>query len=216
MAQQRQAAGTAQAGAGTQGPMIVIGILAAICNFAITTATVYGHTVFIPINILGGFSFNVAPLLPASTALILGFGLWHYSGVRQSRAWLAALCIFVGPILFVNIWNALTGVLLNLLPDSVVTNSQNFYGIFLAQRAVSVLGVLPVLAVASRQFRNWWVWVLVIIVWAGGDTLLFGMFRNSMITRDTYQWLYPVERVLGFLVLGWYFGRPVSAASAPA
>ncbi|HUB96835.1 MAG TPA: hypothetical protein VL993_13015 [Stellaceae bacterium] len=206
MAQQGQTAGRAPA-EGSVTPIIVIGVLAAIFNFAITTATVYGHTLFFPVNILGGFSFNVAPLLPASTALILGYGLWQYSGVRAGPAVIAAIFIFATPIVLVQVWNALTGVLLNMLPDSVVTNSQNFYGIFFAQRMVSVLSVMVVIAIASRQFRNWPVWILLIIVWAGGDTLLFGLFRDSVITRDAYQWLYPVERVIGFLILGAYFAR---------
>lgn len=210
MARQNEA-GVASSARGLDLPVLVIGILAIIANFAITLATVYGHTFFIPVNILGGFSFNVAPLLPATTALILAFGLWHYSRIRQSRAWLAALCIFLAPIILVQIWNAATGVLLNLLPDSVVTNSQNFYGIFFAQRTVSVLGVLPILAIAARPFRAWMVWVLVIIIWAGGDTLLFGLFRNSVMTRETYQWIYPCERVIGFLVLAYQWQRPAAA-----
>jgi hypothetical protein len=212
MAQQNQAGGAIRPAGGLASPMVVITVLAIILNFAITLATVYGYTIFIPIDILGGFTFKLAPLLPASTALILAFGLWRYSGVRQSRAWLAALCIFLAPIILVQIWNSLTGVLLNLLPDSVVTNSQNFYGIFFAQRAVSVLGVLPVMAIAARPFRDWKIWLALIIVWAGGDTLLFGLFRNSVMTRDTYQWIYPVERIIGFMVLAY----PWQRAARPA
>lgn len=193
----------------------VIGGVAVVLNFAITIASMHGISIAIPINILGGFSFRVAPLLPAATALTLAFGLWRYSGVSQPKAWLAALCIFLAPIIFVQIWNALTGVLLNLLPDSVVTNSQNFYGIFLVQRVVSAASVLLVMAIAAREFRAWQVWLIVLIVWAGGDTLLFGLYRNQAITMNGYQWLYPVERVLGFIVLGWYYRHP-SPAPAPA
>jgi hypothetical protein len=197
----------------TMAPVVVITILAIIANFAITAASAYGHSLFFPINILGGFSFNVAPLLPAAAALILAFGLWQYSHLSQGRAWLAALCLFVAPILFVQIWNALTGWLLNLLPDSVVTNSQNFYGIFFVQRAVSAAGVLLVLTVAAASFRTWRVWLYVLIVWAGGDTLLFGLYRDQVITREVYIWLYPLERVIGFIVLAWYF-QPRARRSA--
>jgi hypothetical protein len=202
-------------GQGAMTPVVVITILAIIANFAITTASAYGHNIFFPINILGGFSFNVAPLLPAATALILAFGLWQYSHIGQGRAWIAALCLFVAPILFVQIWNAFTGWLLNLLPDSVVTNSQNFYGIFFIQRAVSAAGVLVVLTVAAAGFRAWTVWLWVLIIWAGGDTLLFGLYRDQVITREIYMWLYPVERVIGFIVLACYYQRPARSEARP-
>jgi hypothetical protein len=200
------AAGAAPDGA-TESPVIVLGIAAIVLFCTITIAASYGHAIVIPVNILGGFSFNVAPLLPAATALILAFGLWRYCGLGEGKAVLAALCIFLAPIILVQLWNLLTGFILNLLPNSVVTNSQNFYGILFAKGLVSVIGIMLVLAIAARPFRAWSAWLCLIVVWAGGDVLLFGLYRNSMFTRDVYQWLYIAERVVGFLVLGWYFQR---------
>jgi flagellar biosynthesis protein FlhB len=216
MAQQRGTTGAADAAptGSAAAPMVVLGISAAVLFVAITLAASHGYSIVIPVNILGGFSFNVAPLLPAATALILAFGLWRYSGLSQGKAWLAALCIFVAPILFVQIWNALTGFMLNLLPNSVVTNSQNFYGILFAKGLVSVVGIMLVMAIAARPFRAWSAWLWLAIVWAGGDVLLFGLYRNWMFSRDVYQWLYIVERILGFIVLGWYFRRPPRPATA--
>jgi hypothetical protein len=216
MAQQGQAAGTAQAGAGTHTPMIVIGILAAILNGAITLASINGYFIFIPINIIGGFAFNITPLFPASTAIILGFGLWRYSGTRPFPVIIAALCIFFLPILFVNLWNAFNGFLINQLPDSVVTNPNSFYVTYIPKSLLSVIGILPVLAVCSRQFRNWSVWIWLIVIWVGLDALVYSGFRFGTIPRNIYPWVYTVVRVLGLLVLGWYFGRPVQAARAPA
>ncbi|HUK60060.1 MAG TPA: hypothetical protein VLV50_12590 [Stellaceae bacterium] len=204
MTVQQPAHGTAS---GTMEPLVVITILALVLNLAITWLSATGHNIVFPINILGGFSFNVAPLLPAATALIIAFGLWRYAGLSQGRAWLAALFIFIAPIVLVQIWNALTGLLLNLLPDSVVTNSQNFYGIFFVQRAVSAASVIVVMAIASPIFRAWSAWLWLIVIWAGGDTLLFGLYRNAVMTREVYLWIYPFERVLGFIVIAWYLQR---------
>lgn len=216
MAQQDRTAGATGPApdASTALPMVVLGIAAAILFAAITLAAAHGYSVIIPVNILAGFSFNVAPLLPLATALILAYGLWRYAGVSQGRAWLAALFIFLAPIILVQLWNLLTGFMLNLLPDSVVTNSQNFYGILFAKGLVSVIGIMLVLAIAAPQFRAWSAWLWLAVVWAGGDVLLFGLYRNSMFSRDVYQWLYIIERILGFVVLGWYFARPPRPAAS--
>ncbi|MGH7091368.1 MAG: hypothetical protein ACREFQ_20950, partial [Stellaceae bacterium] len=112
---------------GTLVPIVVIPILALVLNALILIAGSRGYSLVIPINILGGFSFNVAPLFPAATALVLGFGLWQWDGMSQARAWLVAIFIFLVPIIVSQIVNYLTGILLAHLSDAAVTNSQNFY-----------------------------------------------------------------------------------------
>jgi hypothetical protein len=201
----RSAAG---GGSALMGPMVVIPVLALVLNAAILVASAAGYNLIIPINILAALAFNVAPLFPAATALILGFALWQWGGMSQGRAWIAVLCLFLVPIVVSQIVNYGTGVLLMHLSDATVTNSQNFYFILFLKSAFSAASVLLVLAVADRRFRPWWVWVSLIILWAGGDTLLFGLFRNALITRDLYQWLYPCERVLGFILLAYALQRP--------
>jgi hypothetical protein len=196
----------ATGGAGMASPIVVVGALALVLNLAVTALSVAGFRLFIPFNIIGGFSFNLG-LLPVVTALIVAFALWRYGGLSQGRAWLAALFLFVVPILVSFIVNYLTGVLLANLSNAMVTNASNFYGILFLKSAFSAASILLIAAVATPAFRGWAVWVALIIVWAGGDTLLFMLFRNQAISRDVYQWLYPIERTLGFMVIAYQVQR---------
>jgi hypothetical protein len=190
-------------GQGVMAPVVVLPVLALILNGAIIAASSYGYTLFFPVNIIGGFSYNVAPLFPAATAIVIALGLWRYGGLSQGAAWGALVAVFIVPIVASFIINYLTGILLANLSDAAVTNSQNFYFILFLKSAVSAASVLLVMAFFSPLFRGWAVWLAVIILWAGGDTLLFGLFRNQMITRTAYQWLFPVVRVLGYIVIGY-------------
>jgi hypothetical protein len=187
-------------------PVIVIGIIALVLNLLVTGLAVAGLRLFIPFNILGGFSFNLG-VLPVVTALIIAFALWLYGGLGQGFAWLAALCLLVFPIIVSFIMNFLTGVLLSNLSDAAVTNASNFYFILFLKSAASAATILAVAAFAVPAMRQWPVWVGLIIVWAGGDALLFMLFRNVLITREVYQWLYPIERTLGFMVIAWQLQR---------
>jgi hypothetical protein len=187
-------------------PVIVIGIIALVLNLLVTGLAVAGLRLFIPFNILGGFSFNLG-VLPVVTALIIAFALWLYGGLGQGLAWLAALCLLVFPIIVSFIMNFLTGVLLSNLSDAAVTNASNFYFILFLKSAASAATILAVAAFAVPAMRQWPVWVGLIIVWAGGDALLFMLFRNVLITREVYQWLYPIERTLGFMVIAWQLQR---------
>jgi hypothetical protein len=187
-------------------PVIVIGIIALVLNLLVTGLAVAGLRLFIPFNILGGFSFNLG-VLPVVTALIIAFALWLYGGLGQGFAWLAALCLLVFPIIVSCIMNFLTGVLLSNLSDAAVTNASNFYFILFLKSAASAATILAVAAFAVPAMRQWPVWVGLIIVWAGGDALLFMLFRNVLITREVYQWLYPIERTLGFMVIAWQLQR---------
>lgn len=199
-------------GQGAASPVVVIGIVALVLNLAVTTLSVFGVRLFIPFNIIGGFSFNLG-VLPVVTALIVAFALWRYAGVSQGRAWVAALLLLIVPIIVSFIVNYGTGVLLANLSNAMVTNATNFYGILFLKSAFSAASVLLVAAFYAPALRGWLVWVALIIVWAGGDTLLFMLFRNSVITRPVYQWLYPIERTLGFIVIAYQLQRPTGRAA---
>ena len=190
----------AAGGEGMAAPVVVVGLLALILNLAVTALSVAGYRLFIPFDISGGFSFNLG-VLPVVTALIVALALRIYGGLSQGRAWLAALCLLAVPIVVSFIVNDLTGMLLANLSNAMVTNASNFYGILFLKSAFSAASILLVATIAAPALRSWTVWVALIIVWAGGDTLLFMLFRNQAVTRNVYQWLYPIERTLGFMVI---------------
>ena len=212
---QNQSTGSMPSGAmGGQGtsPVVVVGIVALILNLAVTALAVAGFKLSIPFNIIGGFSFNLG-LLPVVTAFVVGVALRRYGGLSQGRAWLATLLLFVVPVVVSFAVNYGTGVLLANLSDAMVTNASNFYGILFLKSAFSAASVLFVAACFAPAFRAWPVWLILIIVWAGGDTLLFLLFRNQAITRDVYQWLYPIERTLGFMVIAYQLQRRARVAA---
>jgi len=194
------------------GPVVVVGLVALVLNLAVTALSVAGFQLFIPFNIIGGFSFNLG-LLPVVTALTVAFALWRYAGVSLGSACLAALLLFVVPVVVSFIVNYGTGVLLANLSNAMVTNASNFYGILFMKTAFSAASVLLVASFYAPALRAWPVWIALIIVWAGGDALLFFLFRNQVITRDVYQWLYPIERTLGFMVIAWQLQRPARLAA---
>lgn len=199
--------------AGQGGAVFLIPLLALILNGAIIAASTYGLSLTFPINILGGFSFVIAPLFPAAAAIIIAFGLWYYGGMSQGGAWITAFFLLIAPIITSFVMNYLTGVLLAHLSDAAVTNSQNFYFILFLKGAASAASVLLVMAIASPLFRGWKAWVAIIVLWAGGDTLLFGLFRNSMLTPSSYHYVYPVVRMLGYIVIGYELQRPARRAA---
>jgi hypothetical protein len=209
MSGQDRSAGAAASTSGGSA-VVVIGVIALVLNLAVTALSVAGYRLFIPFNILGGFSFNLG-VLPVVTALIIAFALWRYGGLSQGKAWLAALFLFVVPVVVSFAMNYLTGKLLANLSNAAVTNSQNFYFILFLKSAASAASVLLVLAIAAAPFRAWPVWLALIVVWAGGDVLLFALYSHSMFTRDVYQWLYPLERTLGFIVIAYQLQRPARA-----
>jgi hypothetical protein len=209
------AAGAAAPGAmDTRGALsgaLSLGIVALILNLIVLGFSAAGFHLFIPFNIIGGFSFNIG-LAPVMTALTVALALWRYGGLSQGRAWFAAVLVFAVPIVVSFIVNYGTGVALQLLPDSVVTNATNFYGILFLKGAFSAASVLIVVLYFAPPFRDWTVWVGLIVIWAGGDTLLFMLFRNQAITREVYQSLYPLERMLGFMLIAWQLHRPAPRA----
>ena len=168
--------------------VVTVGVLALVLNLAVTALSVAGYRLFIPFNILGGFSFNLSAL-PLVTAIIVAFALWRYGPLSQGAAWVAGIFLFIVPVVVSFLMNYLTGVLLANLSNAAVTNSQNFYFILFLKSAASALSILVVAAIAVPSMRAWIAWVLLIVVWAGGDVLLFGLYRNAIITRDVYQWL---------------------------
>jgi hypothetical protein len=201
-------------GAGHGGtPLVVVPLFALILNGAIIAAATYGYNLAFPVNILGGFSFVIAPLFPAAAAIVIAFGLWRYGGLSQGAAWLTAIFLLIAPIITSFAMNYLTGLLLANLSDAAVTNSQNFYFILFLKGAASAASVLLVMAIASPLFRRWQVWLWVIVLWAGGDTLLFGLFRNGLMTPSAYHYVYPVVRMLGFIAIGYELQRPARRAA---
>jgi hypothetical protein len=199
-------------GQGAGSAVLVVGLVALVLNLLVTALSAAGYHLFIPFNILGGFTFSIG-LLPVVTALVVAFALWRYAGLTQGRAWLAALLLFVVPIVVSFIVNYGTGVLLNNLSNAMITNSTNFYGILFMKTAFSAASVLIVAQYFAPALRAWGVWIGLIIVWAGGDIFLFMLYKNQIITRDIYQWLYPIERTLGFMVIAYQLQRPAKRAA---
>jgi hypothetical protein len=195
-------------GAGQGTAVVVVPLFALVLNSAILAGQVNGYNLAYPVNILGGFSFVIAPLFPAAAAIVIAFGLWRYGGMAQGAAWITALFLLIAPIITSFVMNYLTGLLLAHLSDAAVTNSQNFYFILFLKGAASAASVLLVMAIASSLFRGWKVWLAVIVLWAGGDTLLFGLFRNQIVTVTAYHYLYPVVRMLGYIAIGYELQRP--------
>jgi hypothetical protein len=209
---QNQSTHAASGGGMGMAPVVVVGLVALVLNLAVTGLSVAGYRLSIPFNIIGGFSFNLG-VLPVVTALVVAFALWRYGGLGQGSAWLAALLLLVVPVVVSFIVNYATGVLLANMSNAMVTNASNFYGILFLKSAFSAASVLFIAALFAPVFRAWPVWVSLIIVWAGGDTLLFMLYRNQAISRDVYQWLYPIERTLGFMVIAYQLQRPPQRAA---
>ncbi len=212
MARNQPSGAMAMGGQGAGSAVIVVGLVALVLNLLVTGLSVAGYRLFIPFDIIGGFSFNLG-LLPVVTALVVAFALRRYAGLSQGAAWFAALLLFVVPVVVSFIVTYGTGVVLANLSNAMVTNATNFYGILFLKSAFSAASVLLVAAFFSSALRGWGVWVGLIIIWAGGDTLLFMLFRNQMITRDLYQWLYPIERTLGFMLIAYQLQRPAKRAA---
>jgi len=64
--------------------------------------------------------------------------------------------------------------------------------------------ILLILAIYDRSFRSWGVWILTLVIWAGGTALLFGLWRNEVVMAS-YPWLAQCVRALGFVVIGYQF-----------
>ena len=212
MARNRPGGAVAMGGPGAGSAVLVVGIVALVLNLIVTALSVAGYRLFIPFDIIGGFSFNLG-LLPVVTAIVVAFALWRYAGLGSGLAVVAAVLLFVVPVVVSFIVNYGTGVLLANLSNAMVTNATNFYGILFLKSAFSAASVLLVAAFFAPALRDWTVWIGLIIIWAGGDTLLFMLFRNQMITRNVYQWLYPIERTLGFMLIAYQLQRPAKRAA---
>jgi hypothetical protein len=155
---------------------------------------------------MGGFSL-VLSVSPALESVILALALWLWSGLSGGRAVVAAIVLYVVRLIFTFGWGFIMSKLLEILPLSLLTQSTSFYGPLFAQTAVTGASVLLVLAFYEPGFRAWWPWILTLLIWAAGTTILFVLYHDQMIGRDLYAWLAHLVRALGFLVLGCYF-RP--------
>ena len=206
-----QSAGTI-GGQGAGSAVLVVGLIALVLNLLVTALSAAGYHLFIPFNILGGFTYSIG-LSSVVTPIVVAFALWRYAGLSQGRAWLAALLLFVVLIVVSFIVNYGTGKLLNSLSNAMITNSTNFYGVQFIRAAFSAASVLIVAQYFAPVLRAWSLWIGLIIVWAGGDIFLFMLYKNQFITRDVYQWLYPIERTLGFMVIAYQLQRPAKRAA---
>lgn len=204
--QDRPAAAGAQTQAGWASPVVVLPILAFIVNAGVYYLGTMGLKVGYPINLMGGFSL-VLSVSPALESVILALALWLWSGLSGGRAVVAAIVLYAVRLVFTFGWGIIMSKLLEILPLSLLTQSTSFYGPLFLQTAVTGASVLLVLCFYEAGFRAWWAWILTLLVWAGGTTILFVLYHDEMITRDLYAWLAPIVRALGFLVLGCYF-RP--------
>jgi hypothetical protein len=212
MSMPKQAPGAAGAAAGAGGsggiaPVMLIPALALIAILVVLGLNLAGTNLVVPVNILAGFSYAVQPLAPALSAAILGYALWRYAGLGIGAVVIGMICIFALPII---VAFAVGYVVATFVPFEVASVPENFYGLLLLQTGAGAASLLLVLAICTPAFRNVWVWVIVLVIWSGGATLLFWMFRNYLIAAS-YPWLYQTLRVLGFVVIGYQFQRPLPA-----
>jgi hypothetical protein len=204
MTLQGRSAGAGESAPSAWTPVVVLPILAFIVDAGVYYLGTHGYRLSYPLNLLGGFTLNlsVSPLLES---IILAFALAWWSGLSAGRAVIAAIVLYVVRLIVTLAWGYAMGQLLAILPLSLLTQSTSFYAPLFLQTAVTGASVLLVLAIYERAFRAWWPWILTLLVWAGGATLLFVLFHDQIIARDSYAWLAHGMRALGFLVLGYYF-----------
>ena len=205
--QDRPSGAGAQAQAGWASPVVVLPILAFIVNGGVYYLGTLGFKLGYPINLMGGFSL-VLSVSPALESVILALALWLWSGLSGGKAVVAAVVLYVVRLIFTFGWGFIMSKLLEILPLSLLTQSTSFYGPLFLQTAVTGASVLLVLCFYEPAFRAWWPWILTLLIWAAGTTILFVLYHDQMIGRDIYAWLAHLVRALGFLVLGCYF-RPV-------
>ncbi len=211
MASQERPAGTALAdrpGPGWASPVVVLPILAFIVNAGIYYLGTKGYKLSYPINLMGGFSLNVS-LTPALESVVLALALAWWSGLGAGAAVVAAIMLYVVRLLVTFGWGFLMGQILAILPLSLLTQSTSFYGPLFLQTAVTGASVLLVLAIYEPAFRAWWPWILTLLIWAAGATVLFMLYHDQVIAAS-YPWLAHAMRAAGFIVLGCYF-RPARA-----
>ena len=200
---------------GTQGGMgsaiVVLPIAALIANVAVQLLAMQGLNPLFPIEVVAGFRYPLAPLIIILEALILGVGLWYYAGIGTGRATLATICIFVFRVLTAIVVLYGLRIMTAHLSDALLTSPISAYTPVLLQIGFSGAAVLLALAIFAPSFRSWGVWILTLLVWAGGAVLLFWLYRNSILltSRDRYLWTAQCVRALGFLVIGFYM-RPAS------
>src|ERR1700733_7335011 len=164
MARNQPSGALTMGGQGAGSAVLVVGIVALVLNLIVTALSVAGYRLFIPFDIIGGFSFNLG-LLPVVTAIVVAFALWRYAGLGSGLAGIAAVLLFVVPVVVSFIVNYGTGVLLANLSNAMVTNATNFYGILFLKSAFSAASVLLVAAFFAPALRAWTVWVGLIIIW---------------------------------------------------
>jgi hypothetical protein len=187
-------------------PVVVLPVLAFIVNAGIYYLGTKGLRFGVPINLIGGFSLVVSPA-PVLESVILALALWWWSGLSAASAFVAAIVFIVVRMIATFGWGYLMSKVMPLIPLSVLTQSTAFYGPLFLQAAVTGASVLLVLTIYEPAFRAWWPWILTLLIWAGGTTLLFVLYHDQVIAAS-YPWLAHFARALGFVVIGWAFRRP--------
>jgi hypothetical protein len=208
MTVQGPSAGTGASAPSAWAPVVVLPILAFIVDGGVYYLGTHGYRLSYPLNLLGGFSLNLS-MSPILESIVLAFALAWRSGLSAGRAVIAAIVLYVVRLIVTLAWGYAMGQLLAILPLSLLTQSTSFYAPLFLQTAITGASVLLVLAIYERAFRAWWPWIITLLIWAGGATLLFMLFHDQIIAREFYAWLAQAVRALGFLVLGYYF-RPVA------
>ena len=191
---------TAGAGSALLEPIVVMPALLTLAYLLITAFNATVGRWVVPINVLAGFAYSVQPLYGITTTLILCYGLWWCARVGIGGVVIAAFFLFFAPLLVAFISGY---VVANFVPFEVASVPENFYGLFLAQSAISGASLLLVMAIAAPVFRNFWSWLIFLVLWSGGATLLFWAYRNYMITVNVYAFLAPVMRILAFITVGY-------------
>ncbi len=199
-------AGSHAGDSGLLAPIVVIPVLALIVNIGVYLLVKQGVTFVIPIEIVAGFAFRLAPLAPILEAAILAFGLWRYSGDSGGRALGAGVVIFVVRIVTAFVVGYALKIVTSQMSDAQLTSASSAYLSPFISALASGVALLFVLALYEPAFRSWLAWVLALLIWAGGTVLLFYLWRNLVIA-DSYPWLSYIMRAAGFIVVGHQFQR---------
>lgn len=191
---------------GSWAPVFVIPILALIVNIGTYLLARSGHSFIVPINIVGGFTYRLAPLTPILEALILGFGLMWCARMGLGRAIGAVIALVVFRLAVAIAVAYGLAVQTASLSDAFLTSALAAYLPLVVATFFSGAALLFILALYEASFRSWWAWILALLIWAGGTALLFGLWRNEIVLAS-YPWLAQCVRALGFVVLGFQFRR---------
>ncbi|HXQ49791.1 MAG TPA: hypothetical protein VN802_01750 [Stellaceae bacterium] len=184
-------------------PVIIIPVLVILAQFAVVYATPKTGNFSLPMTMLAGFPYRVEPLFPAAVAVILGFGLWRYTGMGMISAVTASLLLFLLPFAASYLLAYYIAVHLPFQITSVADYSNALLSL---RPAVEGVCRLLVLAVCAPTFRSLSAWLLILACWSGATVLLLFAYLDEVVAAS-YPTLVEVATVLGFAAVGYQFPR---------